>query len=47
MPEIEKAADAENQRADKVHEQILHRVVEANVQIPVKAKVDSIDGYSF
>ena len=42
--DIEVAEDAEGQSADEVDEQILHRVVQADVQIPVKAQVFAVDG---
>ena len=44
MLDIEIAEHAERQRADKVDEQILHRVVQADIEIAVKAQILSIDG---
>ena len=41
----EVADDAERKRTDKVDEQILHRIIQAHIQIAAKTERFAIDGH--
>ena len=45
MLDVEVADDAEGHGTDEVDEQILHGIVQPDIQIPVKAQIRAVDGH--
>lgn len=43
--DVEVSDDAEGHGADEVDEQILHGIVQPDIQIPVKAQIRAVDGH--